>query len=79
MTSPALTVDVSTAVEEIARLMSVHQINRLPVLRSGSLVGVVAHGDVLDAIAHIEHHDVDDSLPPELVSRAGPQWFPMGD
>jgi acetoin utilization protein AcuB len=51
MTSPAITVETTTAIEEVAALMRDHQINRLPVADSGLLVGVVTRGDVLGVIA----------------------------
>jgi CBS domain-containing protein len=80
MTSPALTVEENTPVEEVARSMRVHKVNRLPVLRHGSLVGVVTRGDVLGAIGHVERVVVLDApLAPEVVGTAGPELFPMGD
>jgi len=49
MTAPVLTISESTTVREIAGLMVQHEINRLPVLRAGRLVGIVSRADVLKA------------------------------
>jgi CBS domain-containing protein len=55
MSSPALTVSPQTKLEELARLMRVNQINRVPVVDGGRLLGVVTRGDVLGAMAHLNH------------------------
>ena len=70
MTSPPLTVAIDAHLDEIARLMRVHQINRVPVLDSGHLVGVVTRGDVLGAIAHLEHSEIDLTRPPVTIGGA---------
>jgi CBS domain-containing protein len=44
-----------TAVEEIARLMTIHRVSRLPVLRGRSLVGIVSRADIVGAIANGKH------------------------
>jgi len=49
MTSPVLTTTESATVHEIAGLMVTHQINRLPVLRTDRVVGIVSRADVLKA------------------------------
>ena len=71
MTTPAVTVEVDTPIEEIARRMHVHQINRLPVVEDGRLRGVVTRGDVLGVMAHIEHEPIDLDSPPVLVGGSG--------
>ena len=71
MTTPALTVPTDTHLEEVARLMRLHQVNRIPVVDEGTLVGVVTRGDVLGAIAHLEHQPIDLTSPPVLVGSAG--------
>jgi predicted transcriptional regulator len=71
MTSPALTVASDTDLQEVARLMRVHQINRIPVVDSDRLIGVVTRGDLLGALAHIEHSAIDVSSPPVLIGSAG--------
>ena len=72
MTSPPLVVSVETELEEVARLMHVHQVNRIPVVVDDRLIGVVSRGDVLGAIAHLEHAPIDLTSPPVLVGSAGP-------
>lgn len=47
MTSPVITVTEDAPVHEIAGLMVKHKINRVPVLRSDRLVGIVSRADVL--------------------------------
>jgi CBS domain-containing protein len=71
MTSPALTITLDVPLEEIALMMRSHQVNRLPVLDDGNLLGVVTRGDVLAALAHLEHPTVDLTRAPVLVGSAG--------
>jgi CBS domain-containing protein len=44
-TSPVVT-DPEADVHEVARLMSQHQIRRIPIVQQGSLVGIVSLGDI---------------------------------
>lgn len=53
MTAPPICVATDTTLDEIAGLMREHQINRVAVLDSGRLVGVVTRGDVLAEIGHL--------------------------
>lgn len=71
MTSPALSVEPDASLEEIARLMHVHQVNRIPITEEGRLVGVVTRGDVLGAMAHLERTARDLSRPPIVVGSGG--------
>ena len=71
MTTPAMTVSGDTPLDEIARLMRVHQVNRLPVVDAAGLIGVVTRGDVLGAMAHLEHQTIDLTRPAILVGSAG--------
>ncbi|MGI8774501.1 MAG: CBS domain-containing protein [Actinomycetota bacterium] len=71
MTSPPLTVTPDARLEEIARLMRIHQINRVPVVDSERLMGVVTRGDVLGAIGHLNHAEIDLTQPLVLVGSAG--------
>ncbi|MDP9234300.1 MAG: CBS domain-containing protein [Actinomycetota bacterium] len=71
MTSPPVTVSPQTRLDEVARLLRVHKINRIPVVDGARLVGVVTRGDVLAAIAHLEHRQIDLTLPAELVGSDG--------
>lgn len=71
MTAPALTVAPDAPLDEIARLLQVHEVNRLPVVEGGRLTGVVTRGDVLGALAHLDRRPVDLDSPPVLVGSAG--------
>jgi CBS domain-containing protein len=50
MTANAITVRESTPLEEVARLMEEHQIKRVPVVRNGRIVGLIARADLVRAI-----------------------------
>jgi CBS domain-containing protein len=71
MTIPAITVAPNVHIDEVARVMRFHQINRVPVVDGGRLIGVVTRGDVLGAIAHVEHAEIDVARPAVLVGNAG--------
>lgn len=49
MTRNVVTITSETSLPEAHRLMSDHQIRRLPVLDKGRLVGIVTRGDVREA------------------------------
>jgi CBS-domain-containing membrane protein len=51
MTSKVITVDEATPLAEIAMILERHRIKRVPVLRSGKLVGIVARSNLLQALA----------------------------
>ncbi|MEA2506214.1 MAG: hypothetical protein QOH48_832 [Actinomycetota bacterium] len=71
MTCPPVTVGPQTRLDEVARLLRVHKINRIPVVDGERLIGVVTRGDVLAAIGHLQHRPIDPGLPPVLVGSAG--------
>ena len=71
MTTPPLTVFPDAHLDHVARLMRLHQVNRIPVVDSDRLIGVVTRGDVLGAIGHVEHAPIDLTSPPVLVGSAG--------
>lgn len=50
MTENPITVDDETPLEDVVRLMDAHDIARLPVLRGGKLVGIIARADLLRAL-----------------------------
>jgi CBS domain-containing protein len=54
MTSELLTVDVKDSVRKVADLCVVHRVRRVPVLKDGRLVGLVARRDVLRAMFESE-------------------------
>ena len=47
MTTKVTTVDVEAPLDEVQRLMVLHDIGRLPVIEDGNLVGIVSRSDVL--------------------------------
>lgn len=51
MSTPLITVDESTHVQEIAGLLTSHRIKRVPVLRDGKIVGIVSRADLVRAMA----------------------------
>jgi len=54
MTSPAVTVTADRPLSEAAAIMARHQINRLPVIEDGRLVGIVSRADVVRAFARTD-------------------------
>jgi CBS domain-containing protein len=50
MTTELITVDVDDPVRRVADLCIVHRVRRLPVLKDGRLVGIIARRDVLRAL-----------------------------
>ncbi|MEJ0017796.1 MAG: CBS domain-containing protein [Acetobacteraceae bacterium] len=52
MTTDIVTATEETPIGELADLLTRHRIKRLPIVRDGSLVGVVSRADVIRAIAH---------------------------
>jgi CBS domain-containing protein len=50
MTANAITVRESTPLEEVVRLMEEHHIKRVPVVRNGRVVGLIARADLVRAI-----------------------------
>jgi CBS domain-containing protein len=55
MSKKVISVSEDTPVEEIAQLMTVHKIKRLPVMRGDDVVGVVSRADIVSAIALGKH------------------------
>lgn len=47
MTRPAITIEDTTELSEIARLLEGHRIKRLPVVKDGKLVGIVSRADIV--------------------------------
>lgn len=56
MTQKVLSVDEDTPVNEIAKLLEIHRIKRVPVLRGGQLVGIVSRANLLHALSRAEQH-----------------------
>jgi CBS domain-containing protein len=51
MSAPLVTVTEHTDVSDIARLLGIHHIKRVPVLRDGHIVGIVSRADLLSVVA----------------------------
>jgi len=71
MTPGATTVSEDTPARDVARLMYAKNIKRIPVLRDGKLVGIVARSDLVRALAQ-RLEEMSDRLPVierETVSR----------
>ncbi|HVZ15429.1 MAG TPA: CBS domain-containing protein [Bauldia sp.] len=47
MSSPVVTVDESTDMDEIASLMATHNVKRIPVMHDGKIVGIIRRSDLL--------------------------------
>jgi CBS domain-containing protein len=50
MTRSLITVEDSTPIEEIAQILEEHHIKRVPVIREGTLVGIVSRADLLHGL-----------------------------
>ncbi len=51
MSAPLVTVSEDTPVDEVAWLLAIHHIKRVPVVRDGHLVGIVSRADLLRVVA----------------------------
>lgn len=68
MTSPALTVTPAATVRHAARLMIDHNINRLPVLSDGRLVGIVARSDLVRAFKRSDE-EIEEEISDDVLLR----------
>ncbi|WP_051564507.1 CBS domain-containing protein [Desulfovermiculus halophilus] len=57
MSSPAVTVSPEEPVHAMYEIMQEKNINRIPVVENGSLIGIVSRDDLLDALAFIPGRD----------------------
>ncbi len=55
MSDKVISVAETTPVENVANLLTMHRIKRVPVLRGESLVGIVSRADIVRAIAMGQH------------------------
>jgi CBS domain-containing protein len=55
MSKKVISVPDDTTVEEIAQLMTTHNIKRVPVMHDAKIVGIVSRADIVSAIAQGEH------------------------
>jgi len=53
MTAEPITVDESTALDDIVKLMEKRQIKRIPVVRGSDVVGIVSRANLLHALASV--------------------------
>jgi CBS domain-containing protein len=67
MTSPAIVADPRTPLHKLARVMLEEQINRIPIVYLGRLVGVVTRGDLLGALAGLSHGNLALDEPPVVI------------
>ena len=51
MSTEVLTVEPSATVREVATLMADHEVNRVPVVVAGRVVGIITRGDLVRAMA----------------------------
>jgi CBS domain-containing protein len=51
MSAPLVTITEQTDISDIARLLAIHHIKRVPVLRDGLIVGIVSRADLLGVVA----------------------------
>ena len=55
MSKKVISVPDDTSVEDIAQLMTTHNIKRVPVIHDAKVVGIVSRADIVSAIARGEH------------------------
>jgi CBS domain-containing protein len=55
MSTRVVSINEETPVEEIAKLMAMHKIKRLPVMKGNKIVGIVSRADIVSAIALGSH------------------------
>ena len=67
MTSPAITAHPDTPIHILAEVMVSKSVNRVPILSSGRLVGVVTRTDVLGAVAGLDRKQSATEQPPVVV------------
>jgi CBS domain-containing protein len=72
MTSPAITISPDAPLSEAARLMVARQINRLPVVENGQLVGIVTRADVVRTFTR-----EDAEIAREIEEEVLPEYFLM--
>lgn len=68
MTSPPITIEPDTSLREAARLMTERQVNRLPVVHEGRLVGIVTRADIVRSYVRTDE-ELRDTIVNEVVRR----------
>lgn len=69
MTKDVITVTEDAALSEVANLLLLHRIRRVPVVRAGRLVGIVTRRDLLRCT--LEADDTPDELTNEVTACSG--------
>jgi CBS domain-containing protein len=69
MSAPAITISPFRSVAEAARLMTLHGINRLPVAKGETLVGIVTRADLVRAFVRSDE-EVEREIRDDVVVRA---------
>jgi CBS domain-containing protein len=70
MTSPAFTIEPWMSVGAAAARMIEHQVNRLPVVRNGRVVGIIARADLVRAFGRADEEirrEIEDEVLPSLA------------
>lgn len=75
MTSPAVTIAPDRPVEAAAELMIDEDVNRLPVVRGGKLVGIVTRADLVRAFARSDG-EIAEEIREDIVKRT--MWLEAG-
>ena len=70
MTRDIVSVEEDTTVAEIARLLEKHRIKRVPVLRSGQVVGIVSRANLLHALSALKDRVLPEPSEDDRVLRA---------
>jgi len=66
MTSKVVFFAEDSSVADIARVMTERNINRVPIVKDGKVVGIVSRGDIIRSMAALEFDgEPGDSIPPE--------------
>jgi CBS domain-containing protein len=85
MTHEPVTVTEDTPLDEVVRLMERHRIKRLPVLREGALVGIVARANIMHALVSLAAETKapagdDATIREQILAECGKQsWAPMAN
>jgi CBS domain-containing protein len=85
MTREPITVTEDTPLDEVVRLMERHRIKRLPVLREGALVGIVARANIMHALVSLAAETKapagdDATIREQILAECGKQsWAPMAN
>ena len=59
MSSPVLTVDPQSTVQECMELMTEHRVRHLPVVESGRVIGMVSIGDLVKAVIQDQQETIE--------------------